>query len=291
MNAPAPALADLTRAAPTAAEPDPLWYKDAIIYQLHVKAFFDSNGDGIGDFAGLIAEARLHPGARRHHASGCCRSIRRRCATTATTSPTTAASIRPTARSRTSGDFVREAHRARPAGHHRAGHQPHLRPAPVVPARARRAARLAGARLLRVERRPTRSTRARGSSSPTPRRRTGPGTRSPGRTSGIASSATSRTSTSTTRRCMKAVLQRHALLARHGRRRPAARRDSVPGRARGHELREPARDARGAEAHPRGDRRAVSRTACCSPRPTSGRRTCARTSATATNATWRSTSR
>ena len=30
-----------------------LWYKDAIIYQLHVKAFFDSNGDGIGDFAGL----------------------------------------------------------------------------------------------------------------------------------------------------------------------------------------------------------------------------------------------
>jgi maltose alpha-D-glucosyltransferase/alpha-amylase len=29
------------------------WYKDAIIYQLHVKAFFDSNADGIGDFAGL----------------------------------------------------------------------------------------------------------------------------------------------------------------------------------------------------------------------------------------------
>src|SRR5689334_20576265 len=33
---------------------DPLWYKDAIIYELHVKAFKDSNGDGIGDFAGLI---------------------------------------------------------------------------------------------------------------------------------------------------------------------------------------------------------------------------------------------
>jgi len=32
---------------------DPLWYKDAIIYQLHVKAFLDANGDGIGDFAGL----------------------------------------------------------------------------------------------------------------------------------------------------------------------------------------------------------------------------------------------
>src|SRR5438874_6339077 len=33
---------------------DPLWYKDAIIYELHVKTFHDSNGDGIGDFRGLI---------------------------------------------------------------------------------------------------------------------------------------------------------------------------------------------------------------------------------------------
>jgi maltose alpha-D-glucosyltransferase / alpha-amylase len=33
---------------------DPLWYKDAIIYELHVRAFKDGNGDGIGDFAGLI---------------------------------------------------------------------------------------------------------------------------------------------------------------------------------------------------------------------------------------------
>src|SRR5687767_14153446 len=32
---------------------DPLWYKDAVIYQLHVKAFNDSNDDGIGDFRGL----------------------------------------------------------------------------------------------------------------------------------------------------------------------------------------------------------------------------------------------
>ena len=37
-------------------ETDPLWYKDAIIYQLHVKSFFDSNNDGVGDFAGLIAK-------------------------------------------------------------------------------------------------------------------------------------------------------------------------------------------------------------------------------------------
>lgn len=32
---------------------DPLWYKDAVIYQVHVKAFFDSNNDGVGDFPGL----------------------------------------------------------------------------------------------------------------------------------------------------------------------------------------------------------------------------------------------
>ena len=33
---------------------NPQWYKDAIIYQLHVRAFQDSNDDGIGDFQGLI---------------------------------------------------------------------------------------------------------------------------------------------------------------------------------------------------------------------------------------------
>ncbi len=33
---------------------DPLWYKDAIIYELHVRAFADGNGDGVGDFPGLI---------------------------------------------------------------------------------------------------------------------------------------------------------------------------------------------------------------------------------------------
>src|SRR5579871_335485 len=33
---------------------DDLWYKDAVFYELHVKAFYDSNGDGIGDFRGLM---------------------------------------------------------------------------------------------------------------------------------------------------------------------------------------------------------------------------------------------
>jgi maltose alpha-D-glucosyltransferase/alpha-amylase len=35
---------------------DPLWYKDAIIYEIHVRAFADSNADGIGDFQGLISK-------------------------------------------------------------------------------------------------------------------------------------------------------------------------------------------------------------------------------------------
>jgi maltose alpha-D-glucosyltransferase/alpha-amylase len=33
---------------------DPLWYNDEVIYELHVKTFFDGNGDGIGDFVGVI---------------------------------------------------------------------------------------------------------------------------------------------------------------------------------------------------------------------------------------------
>src|SRR5215475_2805571 len=32
---------------------DSLWYKDALIYEVHVRAFYDSNGDGVGDFPGL----------------------------------------------------------------------------------------------------------------------------------------------------------------------------------------------------------------------------------------------
>ena len=32
---------------------NPTWYRDAVIYQLHVRGFFDSNDDGIGDFRGL----------------------------------------------------------------------------------------------------------------------------------------------------------------------------------------------------------------------------------------------
>ncbi len=33
---------------------DPLWYKDAVIYEVHIKSYCDSSGDGIGDFRGLL---------------------------------------------------------------------------------------------------------------------------------------------------------------------------------------------------------------------------------------------
>ena len=45
-----------TPSAPVAAvgNDDPLWYKDAVIYQTHVKAYRDGDGDGYGDFRGLM---------------------------------------------------------------------------------------------------------------------------------------------------------------------------------------------------------------------------------------------
>ncbi|HKI97038.1 MAG TPA: maltose alpha-D-glucosyltransferase, partial [bacterium] len=41
---------------PPALPDDPLWYKDAIIYEVRVRSFADSNGDGIGDFQGLTGK-------------------------------------------------------------------------------------------------------------------------------------------------------------------------------------------------------------------------------------------
>ena len=49
----APAVPESTAEAASRQDSDAHWYKDAIIYQAHVKAFGDSNGDGIGDFRGL----------------------------------------------------------------------------------------------------------------------------------------------------------------------------------------------------------------------------------------------
>ena len=50
---------------------EPLWFKDAIIYELPVKSFCDGNGDGIGDFPGLCEKLIIpEPGVT----PGCCPS-------------------------------------------------------------------------------------------------------------------------------------------------------------------------------------------------------------------------
>ena len=53
MNAPVTTPAPPAQTATPLAD-NPLWYKDAIIYQLHLKSFFDADNDGIGDFNGLM---------------------------------------------------------------------------------------------------------------------------------------------------------------------------------------------------------------------------------------------
>ena len=154
--------------------------------------------------------------------------------------------------------FVREAHRRGLRGHHRAGHQPHLGPASVVPGRAPRAARLVQAQLLRVERRPgqvlghahhlhrhrkLQLDLGRGGEglllAPLLQPPARPELRQPAGAQGGD--------------------PHHALLARHGGGRIAAGRHPLPGGARGHQQREPAADPCGGEADPAGHRRALRR--------------------------------
>ncbi|RYF83769.1 MAG: maltose alpha-D-glucosyltransferase [Comamonadaceae bacterium] len=54
MNAPVPRMALENLEVDTSQDPN--WYRDAVIYQLNVKAFYDTNGDGIGDFKGVTAK-------------------------------------------------------------------------------------------------------------------------------------------------------------------------------------------------------------------------------------------
>ncbi len=43
-----------------------LWYKNAVIYCLSVSTFMDANGDGVGDFEGLMRRLGLPPRPRRN---------------------------------------------------------------------------------------------------------------------------------------------------------------------------------------------------------------------------------
>jgi maltose alpha-D-glucosyltransferase / alpha-amylase len=167
-----------------------LWYKDAIIYELHVRAFADSNNDGIGDFPGLLSEARLPAGPRRHlHLAAAVfpsplRDDGYDIADYVDVNPSYG----------TLDDFKRFLDAAHERNmqvmielviNHTPISIPGFRRAPRPPARR--------ARLLRLERHRPESTRTRASSSPTPKNPTGPGIRSPRPTTGIASSRTSPT--------------------------------------------------------------------------------------------------
>ena len=181
------------------AEDDVLWYKDAVIYQLHVKAFFDSNGDGIGDFAGLTSKLDyvqdlgvntiwllpFYPSPLRDDGYDIADYH----------------NVHPDYGTRDDFRlFVREAHQrglrviTELVVNHTSDQHPWFQAARRAP-RDRASATSTSGATTRT------STRARASSSPTPRRRTGPGTTSPRPTTGTASSATSPTSTSTTRAC------------------------------------------------------------------------------------------
>ena len=161
---------------------------------------------------------------------------------------------------------------ARPAGHHRARHQPHVGPAPLVPARPPLDPTSERPQLVRLER----------------HRPEIPGTRiiftdteksnwtwdpRPASTTGIASSRTSPTSISTIRACERADAGDEAL-ARHRRRRLPPRRHSLPLRARRHQQREPARDACRHQEDCAASSTITPRARCCWPKPINGRRTC-----------------
>ena len=154
---------------------DPLWYKRAVFYEVLVRGFTDSNGDGTGDIRGLterldylqwlgvdciwllpIYESPLRDGG--YDISDFMSSPAR---------------VRRPRRLRRDG---RRGAQARHPGHRRPRHEPHQRPAPVVPGVPLGPGRPVR-RFLRLERHRRAGTRTPASSSSTPRRRTGPGTR------------------------------------------------------------------------------------------------------------------
>ncbi len=171
---------------------DPLWYKDAVIYEVHVRAFYDSNDDGIGDFGGItrkldyIQELGVNtiwllpfypsPGRDDGYDIADYHNIHPQYGTR-----------------REFRAFVREAHRRglRVITELVINHTSDA--ASVVSGRAARTRRLCETGFLRVERRLPIAMPARASSSATRRAPTGAGIRSPTPTTGTASSATSPT--------------------------------------------------------------------------------------------------
>jgi maltose alpha-D-glucosyltransferase/alpha-amylase len=90
-------------------ERDPDWFKRAVFYEVLVRSFQDSNGDGTGDLKGLTSSSTTSSGWAST-ASGCRRSSNPRCATAATTSPTTPTCCPSSATSATSSSSSTQAH-------------------------------------------------------------------------------------------------------------------------------------------------------------------------------------
>ena len=231
----------MATAAATALQPDPLWYKDAVIYQLHIKSFFDSNNDGVGDFPGLIAKldyiAELgvtaiwllpfYPSPRRDDGYDIAeyRDVHPEYGTLAD---------------------VRALHRGgacpRHARHHRAGDQSHLRPASLVPARPHAPAWLARPAIFTSGPTTTRNMPAPASSSCDTEKSNWTWDEEAKAYYWHRFYSHQPDLNFDNPRVLAGGAGGDALLARHGRRRPAAGRRALSGRARGHQQREPARD-------------------------------------------------
>jgi glycosidase len=175
--------------APSAASDDPLWYKDAVIYQVHVKSFFDSNNDGIGDFPGLTERLDYLQGL-----GVTCVWILPFCPSPLKDDGYDIADYLNVHPSYGTLDdfraFVRAAHERHIkvlielVVNHTSDQHPWFQRARHAP-KDRPSARSTSGTTT------TRSSPRRGSSSPTPRSRTGRTTRSPASTTGTASSRTS----------------------------------------------------------------------------------------------------
>ena len=273
----------------SAADDDPLWYKDAIIYQAHVRAFFDSNNDGIGDFQGLTQKLDYLQGL-----GITCLWLLPFFPSPLRDDGYDIADYRNVHPSYGTLDdfkaFVRAAHERHikvlielvvnhTSDQHpwfqRARHAPPGSPEREFYVWSDTDKKFPETRIIFSDTEKSNWTfdpvagavllasLLLASARPEPQQ---PGGRGRGH-------------------------RRDEVLARSRRRRAAARRGAVPVRARRHDQREPAGDARRAEADAARARRRLHGTACCSPRRTSGPPTSARTSATATSATWRFTSR
>ena len=270
---------------------DPHWYKDAIIYELHVRSFFDSNDDGIGDFHGLIQKLDyiqdlgvntiwllpFYPSPLRDDGYDIANYQRHQ--------PVVRHAARLPAAAQGSA-------RPRASRLHRAGRQSHLRSASrgFKPHGTRRPDRRSAITTCGAT--PARSTQARASSSPTPRSPTGRGTRSP--SAYLLAPLLQPSARSELRQ--SACAQARARSVMHfwlDMGVDGLRLDAVPYliEREGTNCENLPRDARHPETASRAPSTSATPIARCLRKPTSGRQTSARTSATATNATWRITSR